>query len=99
MVELLLIEYPVSSTGKKDGKLYAMKVLSKPNVLKRKQVEHTKTERRVLGGTSHPFVNSLHCAFQTSGKLYLVLNYCAGGEVAFFLAYHLHPVPVITVNS
>jgi len=71
--------------GKKDGNLYAMKVLSKPNVLKRKQVEHTKTERRVLGGTSHPFVNSLHCAFQTSGKLYLVLNYCAGGELFFHL--------------
>lgn len=75
----------MSIVGKKDGKLYAMKVLSKPNVLKRKQVEHTKTERRVLGGTSHPFVNSLHCAFQTSGKLYLVLNYCAGGELFFHL--------------
>jgi len=72
-------------SGKRDGQLYAMKVLSKPNVLKRKQVEHTKTERRVLGGTSHPFVNSLHCAFQTSGKLYLVLNYCAGGELFFHL--------------
>ena len=32
---------------KNDQKLYALKVLSKPNIPKRKEVEHTKTERRV----------------------------------------------------
>ena len=34
---------------KKDtGELYAMKVLKKNEILKRNQVEHTKTERRIL---------------------------------------------------
>lgn len=72
---------------KKDtGKLYAMKVLVKKNVVKRKQVEHTRTERRVLGYTHHPFIVALHFAFQTENKLYFVLDYCAGGELFFHLS-------------
>lgn len=48
-----------------------MKVLRKENVVKRKQVEHTKTERRVLGYTKHPFIVGLHYAFQTLDNLYV----------------------------
>jgi hypothetical protein len=66
-------------------KLYAMKVLSKPNVVLRKQVAHTKTERQVLGEVACPFIVKLYAAFQCERKLYLVLDYCAGGE----LFYHL----------
>jgi serine/threonine protein kinase len=47
-----------------DSKLYAMKVLSKPNIVRRKQVEHTRTERRVLGTINHPNIVKLHYAFQ-----------------------------------
>lgn len=71
---------------KSDQKLYAMKVLSKPNIVKRKQVEHTKTERRVLGNINHPFIVRLHFAFQTAEKLYFVLDYAAGGELFFHLS-------------
>ena len=40
---------------KKDtGHVYAMKVLTKANIKKRKQVEHTKTERRVMEYAKHP---------------------------------------------
>ncbi|GMF44175.1 unnamed protein product [Phytophthora fragariaefolia] len=66
-------------------KLYAMKILSKENIVKRKQVEHTRTERRVLGCTRYPFIVGLHYAFQTAQRLYFVLDYCPGGE----LFYHL----------
>jgi serine/threonine protein kinase len=41
-----------------------MKVLSKQNIVKRKQVQHTKTERKVLGTMNHPFIVKLHYAFQ-----------------------------------
>lgn len=71
---------------KSDNKLYAMKVLSKANIVKRKQVEHTKTERRVLGSINHPFIVRLHYAFQTAEKLYFVLDYAAGGELFFHLS-------------
>ena len=49
------------------------------------QVEHTRTERRVLATISHPFICQLRYAFQTKQKLYLVLDFHPGGE----LFYHL----------
>ncbi|CAM9553864.1 unnamed protein product [Ascophyllum nodosum] len=67
------------------GEIYAMKVLRKDNIIKRNQVEHTKTERNVLGYVKHPFIVGLNMAFQTRDKLFFVLDYCAGGELFFHL--------------
>lgn len=63
-----------------------MKILKKGNIIKRNQVEHTKTERNVLEYIRHPFIVSLRYAFQTPQKLYFILDYCAGGELFFHLS-------------
>ena len=62
-----------------------MKVLKKDNIVKRNQVEHTRTERSVLEHINHPFIVGMRMAFQSKDKLYFVLDFCAGGE----LFYHL----------
>ena len=62
-----------------------MKVLRKQDVIKRHQVEHTLTERHVLATVRHPFVLSLRHAFQTDSKLFMVTDYCPGGELFFHL--------------
>lgn len=56
------------------GKIYAMKVLQKKNIIKRNQVEHTRTERNVLGYVRHPFIVGLNYAFETVDKLYFVVR-------------------------
>jgi protein-serine/threonine kinase len=66
-------------------KLYAMKVLKIKIIKQRNQVEHTKTERRVLEKISHPFIVRMKYAFKDREKLYFVLNYCHGGELFFYL--------------
>jgi hypothetical protein len=71
--------------NKHTGRIYAMKVLAKANIIRRNQVEHTRTERNVLGRINHPFIVGLNAAFQTADKLYFVLDYCAGGELFFHL--------------
>lgn len=43
---------------KNSNRLFAMKSLHKSNVKRRNQVEHTKTERRVLGRAKHPFIGN-----------------------------------------
>jgi len=53
-----------------------MKVLKKTHVLNKRQVEHTMSERYVLGRTQHPFIVGMHYAFQTDDKLVFVLDYC-----------------------
>mmetsp|Transcript_46124 Transcript_46124/g.51579 ORF Transcript_46124/g.51579 Transcript_46124/m.51579 type:complete len:678 (+) Transcript_46124:142-2175(+) len=69
----------------KTSQMFALKVLKKDNIIKRNQVEHTKTERSVLGYVSHPFIVGMNMAFQSRDKLYFVLDYCAGGELFFHL--------------
>lgn len=65
--------------------LYAMKVLKKDYIIKKNQVEHTKTERSVLGYIHHPYIVGLNMAFQTADKLFFILDYCSGGELFFQL--------------
>lgn len=67
--------------GKCNGKVYAMKVLKKCDVFKKKQVEHTKSEQRILKHVTHPFVVRLRYAFQSDVKLYLVMDYYNGGSL------------------
>eukprot|EP00475_Leptophrys_vorax_P046271 TRINITY_DN987_c0_g1_i6.p1 TRINITY_DN987_c0_g1~~TRINITY_DN987_c0_g1_i6.p1 ORF type:complete len:567 (-),score=206.64 TRINITY_DN987_c0_g1_i6:140-1810(-) len=69
---------------KKDtGEIYAMKILKKAMVYKRKQLDHTMAERRILEASTHPFCISLKFAFQNEAKLYLVMDFCTGGELFF----------------
>uniref|UniRef100_M4BAS1 Protein kinase domain-containing protein n=1 Tax=Hyaloperonospora arabidopsidis (strain Emoy2) TaxID=559515 RepID=M4BAS1_HYAAE len=71
---------------KHTSELFAVKILRKQAIVKKQQVEHTRTERRVLASISHPFVVCLHYAFQTRDKLYFVLDYCPGGDLFFHLS-------------
>ena len=78
------------------GQVYAMKVLKKSEVVRRRQVEHTRAERRIMGGIDHPFVVALRFAFQTSDKLYMVTDYCRGGELFFHLKrFRVFPEPMV----
>lgn len=61
------------------------------------QVEHTKTERNVLGYVKHPFIVGLNMAFQTRDKLFFVLDYCAGGELFFHLV-NMSTTTVCTIH-
>jgi len=71
---------------KKDtGKIFAMKTLRKAALIKRNQLEHTSTERKIVQKFDHPFLCKLYFAFQTDDKLYMVLDYKGGGELFFWL--------------
>ncbi len=52
---------------------------------RRKQVEHTKSERKIMAMIHSPFVLCLRYAFQTPHKLYMLTDYCPGGELFFHL--------------
>jgi serine/threonine protein kinase len=69
----------------KTKKLYAMKILKKELVRKRKQVNHTMTERSLLEKLNHPFIVKLFYAFQDETKLYFITEFMQGGELFFHL--------------
>lgn len=59
-----------------------MKVMKKAHVVRnQKDVSHTKAERNILEAVKNPFICDLRYAFQTCGKLYLILEYLPGGEL------------------
>eukprot|EP00301_Raphidiophrys_heterophryoidea_P000744 c10372_g1_i2.p1 GENE.c10372_g1_i2~~c10372_g1_i2.p1 ORF type:complete len:491 (-),score=115.78 c10372_g1_i2:18-1391(-) len=62
-------------------KSYAMKVLQKEAIIAGNHVTHVKNERRILQQLHSPFLVSLHFAFQSNGRLYLILDYVPGGHL------------------
>ncbi|XP_023659533.1 serine/threonine-protein kinase Sgk1-like [Paramormyrops kingsleyae] len=67
---------------KETSQYYAVKVLQKRIVLKKKEQKHIMAERSVLlKNLRHPFLVGLHYSFQTSDRLYFVLDYANGGEL------------------
>ena len=73
-------------TGKDSGHIFAMKVLKKATIVRnQKDTAHTKAERNILEAVKHPFIVDLIYAFQTGGKLYLILEYLSGGELFMHL--------------
>ncbi|XP_043105876.1 ribosomal protein S6 kinase beta-1 isoform X2 [Puntigrus tetrazona] len=69
-------------SGADSGKIFAMKVLKKAMIVRNaKDTAHTKAERSILEEVKHPFIVDLIYAFQTGGKLYLILEYLSGGEL------------------
>lgn len=64
-----------------DGRLYALKILKKKYIEKKKQENHVMTERHILSTLDHPFLVRLHYSFQNTKKLFFALEYCPGGEL------------------
>jgi len=72
---------------KKDtGELYAIKTVHKKRLVQSGKVHTIMTERNILRSSSHPFVITLHFAFQTLSKFYLVLEYVNGGDLFHHMA-------------
>ncbi|XP_040465569.1 ribosomal protein S6 kinase beta-2 isoform X5 [Falco naumanni] len=68
--------------GTNTGKIFAMKVLKKAKIAcNAKDTAHTRAERNILEAVKHPFIVDLIYAFQTGGKLYLILECLSGGEL------------------
>ncbi|PGH12314.1 AGC/PKA protein kinase [Helicocarpus griseus UAMH5409] len=68
------------------SKVYALKILHKADVIKLKQVEHVRNEIRTLAAVAgHPFITTLVATFSDDQSLYMLLDYCPGGEIFTFL--------------
>lgn len=70
-------------------KLYAMKVLTKEEMVSRNKIKRVMTEREILATANHPFIVTMYASFQTVDRLCFVMEYCAGGE--FFRVLQKQP--------
>jgi len=75
--------YQVQKNDTKE--IYAMKCLRKDSIIANQNVEYTKMERDVLRKVRHPFIVSLHYAFQNESNVYLVMDFINGGQILYHL--------------
>ena len=66
---------------------YAMKVLSKDRIMSQNLLKYAIAERNVLSTSNHPFIVKLNYAFQTSSRLFLVIEYCPNGDLSKHLVF------------
>ena len=74
---------------KKTERLFAMKVLSKREMIKRNKIKRALAEQEILATSNHPFIVTLYHSFQSDSHLYFCMEYCMGGE--FFRALQTRP--------
>ncbi|KAB8273359.1 kinase-like domain-containing protein [Aspergillus minisclerotigenes] len=82
---------------KKTSRLYAMKVLSKKEMIKRNKIKRALAEQEILATSNHPFIVTLYHSFQSEDYLYLCMEYCSGGE--FFRALQTRPGKCISEDA
>ena len=63
------------------SKIYAMKVINKNILIRKKQMKYAVGECNVLKRCDCPFIVKLYFSFQTMENLYLIEEYCPGGDL------------------
>lgn len=61
--------------------LFAMKVIEKKKVFENNLTKYIFAERNILTLMDNPFIVKINGAFQTKQKLFLILEYCPGGDL------------------
>lgn len=59
----------------------ALKCLKKSEIIRLKQIEHVKSEKKILESINHPFIVNLKGTFQTPSHVFMLLDYACGGEL------------------
>ncbi|XP_012589214.1 PREDICTED: myotonin-protein kinase isoform X3 [Condylura cristata] len=78
---------------KQTGQVYAMKIMNKWDMLKRGEVSCFREERDVLVNGDRRWITQLHFAFQDENYLYLVMEYCVGGDLLTLLSKFGERIP------
>ena len=64
-----------------------MKVLDKQKVIREKLERFVRSEKDILSMLNHPFLVSLKYSFQNDKSLFMVMEYCSGGDLGKLLAF------------
>ena len=74
---------------KESSNVYAMKAMSKKDIIGKKMVKAVTREKNVMASIEHPFISNLVSTFQDQHTIYLLLDYVQGGELFGLVSAHL----------
>ena len=64
----------------KTGKIYAVKKIKKDILLQKNQIIHIRSEQKFMSKVKSPWIVDLKASFQEDDYLYLVMEFCQGGD-------------------
>lgn len=78
-------------------RIYALKSLSKMDMIKNDQLAHVRAERDLLVEcVNSEWIVKLYCSFQDESNLYLLMEYLAGGDMmTLLIAKSIFPVEMV----
>ncbi|XP_021096134.1 serine/threonine-protein kinase greatwall isoform X2 [Heterocephalus glaber] len=71
--------------GQKGGRLYAVKVVKKADMINKNMTHQLQAERDALALSKSPFIVHLYYSLQSASNVYLVMEYLIGGDVKSLL--------------
>jgi serine/threonine protein kinase len=71
----------VKLRGDNAKNVFALKMMKKTEIVRLNQVEHIKSETKILQEISHPFFVELKTFFQDEKYVYMLFEYVSGGEM------------------
>ena len=74
---------------KESSNVYALKAMSKKDIIGKKMVKAVTREKNVMASVEHPFISNLVSTFQDQHTIYLLLDYVQGGELFGLVSAHL----------
>ena len=66
---------------KKTGEIVAIKKIKKEIIVQKNQVKHTINEQQFMSKVKSPWIVDLKASFQEDDYLYLVMEFCPGGDL------------------
>lgn len=70
---------------KATNELYAMKVLSKEKINEQNLLKYAFAEKDIMAEMTkidHPFVVKIKYTFQTEESLFMIMQFCSGGDLS-----------------
>ena len=64
----------------KTGKIYAVKKIKKDVLLEKNQIIHIRSEQQFMSKVKSPWIVDLKASFQEDDYLYLIMEFCQGGD-------------------
>jgi protein kinase A len=65
--------------------IVVLKTMKKSRIIRKRQVEHVKNERKILSELRSPFIIRMYGSFQDKQNIYLVEEFVQGGELYSYL--------------
>jgi len=67
------------------NEVYAMKTMAKRQLVQSKKIPSIKAEREILAKSDNPWIVRMYFSFQDTTYLYLIMEYCPGGDLMSIL--------------